>query len=222
VNEWPYHQYWFYELDRRYRQLPEATRSKLGQSVKKWAKDQGEVEVVPYATVGFKPGTDFTFWVRAHKPEDIQNALRDLLRTPMGEYLTLSASLFGIIRQSTYSNRPQKQDQVIQANERLPYLIIYPFTKTPEWHLLDFDTRRTMMKDHIMIGISHPSIRQCLLYSYGVDDHEFVVSYETPTLDAFQQLVIELRSTEGRRYTQNDLPVYTCIYKPLPDLLAWL
>lgn len=73
-----------------------------------------------------------------------------------------------------------------------------------------------------MIGIKHVSIRQCLLYAYGVDNHEFIVSYETPTLPEFQDLVMELRGTEGRKYTANDLPIYTCIYKSPEDLVAWL
>lgn len=222
MNNWPYHQYWFFDIDRAYRFLSASERGRITSSVLEWAASCEVVEIVPYATLGFKPDTAFAFWTRSHKPEHIQTALRDLLRTRMGEYLTLRHSLFGIIRQSAYSNRPQKADQVIQADQRLPYLLIYPFTKTVDWHLLDFETRRAMMKDHIMIGITHTSVRQCLLYAYGVDDHEFVVSYETPTLDAFQELVIALRATEGRRYTQNDLPVYTCIYKPLPELLEWL
>lgn len=222
MNDWPYHQYWFFDLDRTYRQLPDSDRTALIASVLTWAKSQKDVELVAYATLGFKPGTDFALWARAHKPEHIQNALRDLLHTPMGRYLTLTHSLFGLTRQSTYSNRPQKSDQVIDATNRLPYLIIYPFTKTADWHLLDFDTRKAMMKEHIMIGISHPTIRQCLLYAYGVDDHEFVVSYETESLDAFQELVMALRPTQGRRYTLNDLPVFTCVYKPLEELLEWL
>jgi chlorite dismutase len=78
------------------------------------------------------------------------------------------------------------------------------------------------MKDHIMVGIKHTSIRQCLLYSYGVDNYEFIVSYETPTLPAFQELVMELRGTEGRRYTKSDLPIHTCIYKSPDELVQWL
>ena len=55
------------------------------------------------------------------------------------------------------------------------------------------------------------SIDQLLLYSYGVDDHEFVVSYETDSLQEFQTLVMELRGTEGRRYTLSDTPMFTCV-----------
>jgi chlorite dismutase len=222
MNDWPYHQYLFFDLDRKFRALSPAERRDLTTDIESWAASLTDVEIVTYSTLGFKTDTTFLIWARSHKPDMIQNALRDLLRTRMGEWLILHHSLFGIVRQTTYSNRPQKSDQVIKADERLPYLIIYPFTKTVEWHLLEFDQRKSMMKDHIMVGIKHPHIRQCLLYAYGVDDHEFVVSYETPTLEQFQDLIMELRATEARRYTQNDLPIFTGIYKPLKELIDWL
>jgi chlorite dismutase len=222
MNDWPYHQYIFFELDRSFYRLSPSSRSVLTNSFSDWANDLKTVEFVTYTTLGFKVGTTFMIWLRAHEPGHLQDTLRDLLRTEMGEYLTIRHSLFGITRQTTYSKRPQKSDQVIRADVRLPYLIIYPFTKTVDWHLIEYDKRAAMMKDHIMIGIKHPLVRQCLLYGYGLDDHEFVVSYETPTLQEFQDLIMELRPTEARRYTLNDLPIFTCIYKPLEELLEWL
>ena len=87
------------------------------------------------------------------------------------------------MRNSEYSGRTGKPEQVMQNYEdRLPYFILYPFTKTHEWHALDAESRRSIMGQHIKVGIGHPDIRQCLLYSYGVDDQEFIVSYETKTI----------------------------------------
>lgn len=223
MNDWPYHQYLFFHLEPGFNRLAKPQRDKLLHdffAVKLGALDG--VKVVTYATLGFKPGTTFLLWARAHDPAALQTAVRNLLRTELGEWLTLASSLFGLSRNSQYSRGPQKADQVIRADERLPYFIIYPFTKTIDWHQLDFETRRRMMGAHIKIGIGHPKIRQCLLYAYGVDDHEFIVSYETPTLEEFQDLVMELRPTEVRKYTQNDLPIYTCIYKSPEELATWL
>jgi len=222
MNDWPYHQYLFFELKPSFYQLSDANRDQVLLCLREVLSSLRDVQVVPYATLGFKPGTTFMIWARAHQPEHIQTALRNLLHTSAGAHLKLAHSLFGIIRPSQYSRHPQKSDQVILAGERLPYLIIYPFTKTPAWHLLEFEDRRRLMGTHVKVGIGHPKIRQCLLYAYGVDDHEFIVSYETPTLEAFQDLVMELRTNAVRAYTQNDLPIYTCIYKSPEDLLAWL
>jgi len=224
MNDWPYHQYLFFELDPKFYRLPTTRQRelKLGLHDLLASLLEDNVPFVPYATLGFRTGTTFMLWLRAQHPEQLQDAVRDLLRSRMGQYLTLATGLFGLSRQTQYSRGPQKSDQVILAGERLPYLVIYPFTKTTEWHLLSYDERRALMKGHITVGHKHPSVRQCLLYGFGVDNHEFIVSYETPTLDAFQELVMELRADETRRYTLNDLPIFTCIYKTPEEFISWL
>jgi chlorite dismutase len=77
-----------------------------------------------------------------------------------------------------------------------------------------------MMNEHIRVGHEFPSVRQLLVYSTGLDDQEFIVAYETDDLAAFQSLVIALRSTEARRYTLSDTPIFTCIHRPVQETLA--
>ena len=71
------------------------------------------------------------------------------------------------------------------------------------------DARQGMMNEHIRIGHQYPEIKQLLLYSFGLQDQEFVVVYETDDLPQFSDLVNELRGAEGRRYTERDTPAYT-------------
>ena len=49
-----------------------------------------------------------------------------------------------------------------------------------------------------------------------------MVAYETDDLYEYQGLLIALRSTEARRYTLKDQPVFTCIYRPLEEAMAFL
>ena len=98
--------------------------------------------------------------------------------------------------------------------------MLYPFTKTHEWHQLKLEQRKEVMYEHMNLGLEFGMIRQCLLYSYGLDDYEFIVSYESPTtLEEFQDLVIKLRQTAGQPYTLIDTPIYTCIYHSLDKLM---
>jgi chlorite dismutase len=204
-------------------QLPPDEQKKIKQEFGKFISAAREVIIVPYATLAFKADTTFMLWCRAKDPAATQNMLRDLLRTKFARYLTVTYSYFGIVRESEYSGRTGKPEQVMQTyEERLPYFVLYPFTKTHEWHALDAESRRSIMGQHIKIGIGHPDIRQCLLYSYGIDDQEFIVSYEMKTLEEFQDLVIQMRRTLGRKYTLLDTPTFTCIYKPLHELVEWL
>jgi len=118
--------------------------------------------------------------------------------------------VWGMTRPSEYS-RAAKSAQEIDpfAPTRAPYLIAYPFTKTAEWYLLGRETRQGMMNEHIRIGKQYREINQLLLYSFGLQDHEFVVVYETDDLTLFSRLVYDLRDTEARRYTKSDTPLHT-------------
>jgi chlorite dismutase len=219
----PYHHYLFFTAASEFYQLPVGEQKEVKEEFKKLLSDIHGLIIVSYVALGFKKGTTFMLWCRAKDPAEVSEMLPELFRTKLGKYLTIGYSYFGIVRNSEYSGRTGKPEQVMQNYEdRLPYFILYPFTKTHEWHALDAENRRSIMGQHIKIGVGHPDIRQCLLYSYGVDDHEFIVSYETKTLEEFQDLVIEMRRTLGRKYTLIDTPTFTCIYKSLPDFIEWL
>lgn len=128
-------------------------------------------------------------------------------------------TLWGFTRPSVYA--PGKSEQELNPfdDSRKPYLIAYPFAKTAEWYLMSKDARQGMMNEHIKVGRQYPEITQLLLYSTGLQDHEFVVVYETDNLPQFLELVMALRSTEARRYTLRDTPIYTALYQPTEQFL---
>ena len=128
----------------------------------------------------------------------------------------------GLTKPSVYTGHRTAQEQAIDSSDRAPYFVLYPFTKTADWYLLSKEVRQGMMNEHIKVGRTYPSISQVLLYSTGLADQEFIVGYETSNLAEFQDLVIALRSTEARRYTLRDTPIFTCIRRPLGETLALL
>jgi chlorite dismutase len=129
-------------------------------------------------------------------------------------------SLWGFTRPSQYSKARSKQEIDPFAETRRSYLIIYPFSKTTEWYLMSREARQGMMNEHIRIGKQYEDISQLLLYSFGLQNQEFVVVYETDDLTRFSDLVNELRDTEARRYTLRDTPLRTAIYHPAEETLA--
>jgi len=141
---------------------------------------------------------------------------------PFRAYLHSSATLWGYTRPSQYTKTRSTQeiDPFAGFATRKPYLVIYPFVKTTDWYLMSREARQGMMNEHIRIGKQYEDITQLLLYSFGVQDQEFVVVYETDDLLRFSDLVNELRATEGRRYTLRDTPLHTAIYHPAEETLA--
>lgn len=139
--------------------------------------------------------------------------------TPFRGALEPTSVLWGFTQPSQYSRARSRQEIDPFSADRKPYLIVYPFVKTPEWFLMGQEARQGMMNEHIRIGKEYNEISQLLLYSFGIQDQEFVVVYETDDLVMFSNLVKDLRSTEGRRYTERDAPLHTAVHRPAEEVL---
>lgn len=126
------------------------------------------------------------------------------------------------IRPSQYVRRPTPQEQSLFSGERSAYLIVYPFTKSADWYLLGQEERQTVMNEHMKVGHRYQQVRQLLAYSFGVDDMDFLVAYETDDLPAFSKLVRKLRGTESPRSTVRDTPILAGIHRPVEEITRLL
>ena len=134
------------------------------------------------------------------------------VQRPYRSYMNVVDVLWGFTRPSQYARGSADREIDPMVERSLPYLIVYPFVKTHEWYQHSVEERRRMMTGHIRIGKQHEGIDQLLLYSTGLQDQEFVVAYESTDLSAFSALVVDLRRTEARLYTERDTPVYVGVH----------
>jgi chlorite dismutase len=91
--------------------------------------------------------------------------------------------------------------------------------KTRDWYLLPMTERQRIMNEHIAIGHKYPRVKINTTYSFGLDDQDFVVAFESDTADEFLDLVQELRETESSKFTVRDTPMYTCRRSSLEEML---
>ena len=91
------------------------------------------------------------------------------------------------------------------------FLFVYPLDKKREWYTLPAEERQRIMKAHIEVGRRYPEITINTAYSFGLDDQEFVVSFECDDPGEFLDLVQELRGSESSAYTLRDIPIFTCM-----------
>jgi chlorite dismutase len=216
-----HHNYIFFSSDNALHDMPKQKLETYRKQFLKVLAGDKEVITNTFTTLGLKAQTKSMIWFQADSIEAIQNLLNELLHTKLGKYLTITYTLFGMTRQTQYSSHATGHLDTSRKGGK--YLIIYPFVKTQEWYRTDFESRRKLMGGHVMIGKKHSSkITQLLLYSYGIDDSEFLVSYETDDLSAFQTLVMELRSDKVREYTHRDTPIFCCVYREPAETLNFL
>jgi chlorite dismutase len=215
--------YTLFKVDPAWRRRPTAERRKGRAEFAAAVKNcSSKIRTYSYSTVGLKAEGDLLLWQVTASLETLQESTAELLQTGLGRYLEIRYSLLGLIRPSHYVKRQAAQEQALSQPDRLRYLILYPFVKTIDWYLMSQEARQGMMNEHIRVGHQFPSVRQVLAYSFGMDDQEFVVTYETDRLEDFQDLVMALRATEARRYTLRDTPIFVGIHRPLPDALELL
>jgi len=210
-------------VDPAWRRLPEAQREEDVARFRDAAHAAARrVLTHTYSMVGLRADADLLFWRLAAALEDLEETAALLLRSGLGRWCRVAHSLLGLLRPSVYVKRPTAQEQALVDGRRSRYLVVYPFVKSTEWYLTPKETRQRIMAEHIRVGHEYPMVRQLLAYSFGVDDQEFIVAYETDDLAAFQELVMALRETESRRATVRDTPILTGIHRPLEEALHLL
>jgi len=205
-------------LDGAWRRLPDAQRRSTCADFISSVEQAREVKSFAYTMVGLQPGIDLVLWRMAPSLEALEESAAAALRCGMGTWMSVKESLLGLIQPSQYVKKPTPQEQSLFSGERSRYLVVYPFTKSADWYLLDRDERQRVMNEHMKVGHAYPQVRQLLAYSFGLDDQDFVVAYETDDLAAFGELVRALRSTESRRSTVRDTPILAGIHRPLGEL----
>ena len=197
-------------------------RDQVVSALQKSIRRGDEVAAVWWATELLKAGVDVLLWSLAPSLGALEESSARVLRSGMGGWMTVRQGFLGIIRPSQYVKRPTAQEQSLFSGERSAYLVVYPFTKSTEWYLLGQSARQGIMNEHMRVGHDYPQIRQLLAYSFGIDDQDFLVAYETDDLPAFGNLVRELRGTESRRSTVRDTPILTCVHRPLTEIMSML
>lgn len=173
---------------------------------------------IPYSTLGLRHDTDFMVWTSASQIDAIHDHFSSVANHEIMPYLDRPYTFLGMTRPSPYTGSSSaKHHRGLNK-----YLIIYPFTKTSEWYVLPYDKRKDMMDEHIRVAKEFKGIQQILYYSFGIGDQEFIVVYETDSLENFQSLVMRLRETRVRLYTLRDIPNFVCIKKDIEELARCL
>jgi chlorite dismutase len=209
-------------LDPAWRRLPAVERRSTADELAAVLPTAGPLRTEVYSLIGFKPGIELLIWRLAPSLDALEDAAARLLRTGMGRWLTVRESFVGLIHESQYVAKPTTQEQSLFEGERSRYLVVYPFTKATDWYLTSKEVRQGSMNEHMKVGRNYPQIRQLLAYSFGLDDQDFVVAYETDDMPAFSALVRDLRGTDGRRSTVNDTPILAAIHRPIGEILDML
>ncbi len=213
----------FYRVDPLWRRQSKQVKQKQANELISLVRaNSKKLMVMTYSLVGLKADVDFLIWTVGSKLEELQDFAAAIRQTALGAYLTMPHSFLSMTKRSVYVDKldpdhPDKRRTIMPAKSK--YFFIYPFVKTHEWYQMPFEQRQALMDEHIVVGNKYKSVKLHTTYSFGLDDQEFVVAFECDEPKDFLDLVMELRTAKQRPYTLRDTPIFTSVYKPLPDIL---
>ncbi len=208
----------FFKVLPEWRRLPaeerQAHKGAFAEVIKRW-NQPGRLLSLTYSTMGLRPDCDMALWRICYSPDNLNEMMGDLLATPLGGYLETTNNFLSMTKRSPYLIGHEHEGQHDSKGSIRPggqkYMFVYPFWKTRSWYLLPMEERQRLMNEHIRVGHMYPRVKLNTTYSFGLDDQEFVVAFESNYPEDFLDLVQQLRSTEISVYTLKDTPIFTCI-----------
>ena len=223
-----YVKFTFFKVDPAWRRLDPIERdaqiAEFRDVVEAWA---GRNLIRCYSTIGTRGDVDFLVWQVSYGLEDVQRMASELLGTQLGGWLTTPFSYLSMTKNSAYIEKyagpgEDRFTRLSIAPGEHRYLFVYPLTKVREWYGLSKEERQTAMNQHIAIGATYSSVKINTTYSFGLDDQEFVLAFETDEPGDFLDLVQELRGSVSSAYTLTDVPIFTCVQTTAEGMLRAL
>src|SRR3712207_2712701 len=160
-----------------------------------------------FSTVGTRGDADMMLLTQATNLERIHEFHVVLAQSGLMKWMETPYSLLALTKESEYSDESRLEVRPGKGK----YLFVYPFVKTRAWYALPADERWRIMQEHIKVGRQFPEVDLNTSYSFGLDDQEFVVAFETDEPGSFLDLVQKLRTTESSADTARDTPTFTCV-----------
>ena len=211
----------FFKVDPKWRWLNEIGKQ---ESAKEFANlievANTKIKVRVYSTLGLREDADIMLWMISDSMEKMQVMASKVYSTVVGKYLMQSYVFLSAARPSVYSSKVTPG--FMTEAQPMKYCIVYPFVKSREWYLLPFEERKKMMDEHIKVGKKFPQVRLNTTSSFGLDDQDFMLAFETEDLMAFQELIMQLRETKVSKYVVRDTPMIVCVYKGVEDIIKSL
>ena len=215
-----------YQLDPRFRQLTASEKERAKEEfLAAFSVAHPGLMCLTYSTVGLRADTDFMLWRISFTAEHFQSHSAAMNKTRLGGYLRTPWSFLSMTKRSIYIDKLDPSHTETRAQlvpGRRKFLFLYPFVKTREWYLLPLEKRQQIMDVHIRIGNEFPGVKLNTTYSFGMDDQDFVVAFETDEPKDFLDLVMKLRETESSMYTVRDTPVFACVQTGMEGILGQL
>ncbi len=199
-------------------------RREFAMAVDRWA-DSDEMKVLTYSTIGLRADCHFLLWRICYSFEQLQLMQAELMHTRLAGYVVPVHSFMGMTRRSQYkighAHYEHVESGVLKCGVH-KYLMLHPFVKTRNWYQLPFEERQRIVQEYIKVSEDFPQLRVNTIYSFGLDDQEFILVLEVDDPSQVITLAMRLRETQNSMYTLRDTPILTAVQCSTQEMLERL
>jgi chlorite dismutase len=208
--------YTFLKLDPAWRRLEGGRRRQDKRELMAACEDFADGHLLQaFSLVGTRGDAELMLLAEAENLDRIHEFHVVLAQSGLMKWADTPYSFLGMRKSSEYSEDERSTPRAFRGK----YVFVYPFVKSREWYALSGEERWRIMQGHIQVGREYPGVDNHTVYSFGLDDQEFVVAFDTDDVGTFLDLVQRLRTTEASRYTTRDTPSFTCMRMSLERAL---
>ena len=208
--------YTFLKVDPAWRRLDAERRAEDKRELLAACEDFADGHLLQtFSLVGTRGDAELMLLAEAENLDRIHEFHVVLAQSGLMKWAEISHSFLGMRKSSEYS----EDERTVPRGFRGKYVFVYPFVKSREWYALAAEERWRIMQGHIEVGREYAGVDNHTAYSFGLDDQEFVVAFDTDDVGTFLDLVQRLRTTEASRYTVRDTPSFTCLAMSLERAL---
>ena len=174
-----------------------------------------------FSLMGLRADADFMMWKIGYDLDAFEGLQAALMKSGLGKYLTVAYSYFGSrgAPSTSASTRRAGRTAATSCRARASTSSSTRSSRRGQWYRLPLDERQRMMNEHMHIGRKHYPVKNNTAYCFGIDDYEFILSFEAESPEKFQDLMMELRESEASSYTELDTPIFTCRRRTLAEIL---
>jgi chlorite dismutase len=208
----------FYQVDPHWRKLDrpqrEQHRHEFTEALQRW-EIADLMRTLTYSTVGTRADCDMMLWRICHSVDDLQQMTAELLATGLGAYLRTTHSYIAITKRSQYLIAHEHQRHYDTRGVVQPggckYLVIYPFARTRDWYQLPHEERQRMVNENVGLMHEFPSLKLHVAYSYGVDNQDYVMAFESDHAEQMMDFAHRMRENDSNSFVARDQPVFLCV-----------
>lgn len=160
-----------------------------------------------YDVSGLRADADLMLWLHGSSAELLQQALRDLRRTPWLKPLLPTWNAMGLHREAEFA-----RDHVpafLRGEHARTWLSVYPFVRSYDWYVLPAEERKALLSEHGRKGAAFKQVMTNTVAAFSLGDYEWILPFEADDLADLVELVRDLRATGARLHVREETPFYT-------------